>query len=490
MAAGDLRGAIFTALGSITATSVAGGSVAVSVDDLIFVTFGEQTSLTVTGLNDNLGTGTYTATNAGTDAGNITGRSFYKRVLNAANLTVVNITATPSSDDFGIVVAVFQGPFHPAPLDANPTNTTVGTSNPIQCPPTGTTAQAQELIVAWLCVNTQANYTSISPLNIAAIATLGGGNALAAVGYNTVTAINTYQSSFTTSSAPAQIVKGANSFRLLTQGAATLTLDALTLAANGTAISPRVGTAALTLDALTLSASGGMKIQGIAALTLGALGLAASGGQKIQGTLNSTLGALGLAASGATRIQGTFANTLGALTLTATGVVQARGTAALTLADLTLAASGGTRIQGTLNSALDALTLAATGTTSSGAATGTAALVLDALALTASGGVAGPTGTLAVTLADATLVAQGYASVQGTFASTLANATLSAAGNVAIQGTLGATLGALQLAASNTTAAKHRYIFDVGGTDVRNIFESEYDVSYLLAPVTHATDFR
>ena len=47
---------------------------------------GQQTSLTVTAVTDNLGN-TYSATNAGSDNGNITGRAFYSRVTVPGTLT-------------------------------------------------------------------------------------------------------------------------------------------------------------------------------------------------------------------------------------------------------------------------------------------------------------------------------------------------------------------------------------------------------------------
>ena len=496
MAQGDLRGTISTALTSLNATSAANGSIAVVRDDLIFVVFGQATSLSAVTLSDNLGTGTYTATNAGTDAGNIVGRAFYKRVLAAANLTTVGFSASVSTNDWAGIVAVFEGPFGPGTrmLDANPTNTTVGTSNPILMPAV-TANQDHEVVIGWATANHSTAWNAVAPLTVATQVFFSSTKAI--LGYQTVTATNIYQVGFSSSIAPPQVVKGANSFRLLTLGTAALTLDALALSASGTVPGgPITGTAALTLDALTLTANANAQAQGTLNSALDALTLAATGtvqAAAATGTATLTLDALTLAATAGARIQGTFANTLGALTLAAMGTVQsgaATGTAALTLADLTLAATGGTRIQGTFANTLDALTLSASGTVQTGARTGTAALTLDALTLAAAGG-ARVQGTFSNTLDALTLAATGttaQGAVTGTAALTLDALALSAQGYTRIQGTLGVTLGALTLAASNTTA-KHHYIFDVGGPDVRNIFESEYDVSYLIAPVEHATDF-
>lgn len=224
MAQGDIRGTLRGLGGSILATSRATGSVAVVPGDLIFAVFGQQTNLTITAMVDNLGTGTYTATNAGTDAGTPTGRAFYKYVLTTATITAINFTTTTSANDWACVAGVFEGRFSTLALDRNPANNTVGTASPISVPAIGTVAQPGELVIAWACANSSTNYTATAPLANAA-QTASASNIKAYLGHHKSTAITNYTNQFTTSVAPAQIVKGANSFKfLLPYGALNTTL--------------------------------------------------------------------------------------------------------------------------------------------------------------------------------------------------------------------------------------------------------------------------
>lgn len=77
-------------------------------------------------------------------------------------------------------------------------------------------------------------------------------------------------------------------------GAASLTLGALTIAADGN--TTNTGVAAPTLDALTVSADGGFR--GDASLTLGALTTSAAGTVDVIGSSSMTLGAMTIAADG------------------------------------------------------------------------------------------------------------------------------------------------------------------------------------------------
>jgi hypothetical protein len=99
------------------------------------------------------------------------------------------------------------------------------------------------------------------------------------------------------------------------EGAASITLSALTLAATGTL--PILGTASITLAALTSTATGVVPIVGAASITLDALTLTATGTLTTEGAASITLGALTLTATGALAIKGTASITLGALTLVA-----------------------------------------------------------------------------------------------------------------------------------------------------------------------------
>jgi hypothetical protein len=167
VAFGDVRtGGVFdTGVASITNPLTVSGSCTVSVGDLIIAVLAQQTALTVTAVSDNLGN-TYTAQNAGTDAGNITGRMFYSRVTNAGTLTSVSFTTTASTNDAAAGAVMFEGPFLTSPLDANPANSTADITSPFSFPATGTLAQTDELVVAWAAAvgTVTSGWTATSPL--------------------------------------------------------------------------------------------------------------------------------------------------------------------------------------------------------------------------------------------------------------------------------------------------------------------------------------
>jgi hypothetical protein len=161
MAFGDHKGSLTASVASVTNPTNLTGSVLVAVADLIFVCFSQQTALTATAASDNLGN-SYTAVNAGTDAGNATIRCFYSLVTAAGTLTQVSVAATASVNDASAVASVIEGPFHVSPLDANPANTTDGTS-PHDCPPTGTLAQRNEVVMAACAIAANVTLTATSP---------------------------------------------------------------------------------------------------------------------------------------------------------------------------------------------------------------------------------------------------------------------------------------------------------------------------------------
>lgn len=212
MAFGDLLGTLQAAANSITNPFNATGSVTVSVGDLVYCLVVEQTSLTVTGVTDNLGN-TYTALNAGNDAGAVTARAFYSRVTTAGTLTSISAAATASANNVVHIAAAFEGPFDStSPLDANPANGTTDVTSPFSCPATGTLAQADELVVAWVAANHSTAYTADSPMTEQvelASQTVIKGNIASKV----VAATTTTTPSFTSAANPTQIVLGTSSFK-------------------------------------------------------------------------------------------------------------------------------------------------------------------------------------------------------------------------------------------------------------------------------------
>lgn len=144
-----VKGTLQVAVNSVLNPTVATGSVVVAVGDLIVATFAEQTALTVTAVTDNLGN-TYTAQNAGLDAGTVSGRAFYSRVTAGGTLTQVNFAATASANNAVGLAVGYAGPFLAPPIDANPALVEDITS-PFASPATGTLTSVPSLVVGWCC---------------------------------------------------------------------------------------------------------------------------------------------------------------------------------------------------------------------------------------------------------------------------------------------------------------------------------------------------
>ena len=210
---------------------------------------------------------------------------------------------------------------------------------------------------------------------------------------------------------------------------ATATLGALTAA--GTATLEIVGAASATLANLTATATGAVDLAGTASATLDHMSVASTATLDIAGALTGTLDALTSAATGelVTGASGEVVAALEALTSAATGTLDLAATLAATLAALSSAATGAVDLAGAFNAALDALVVDATGiggnlplsaevastlASLTGAATatldlaGAADVTLDSLTSTASGAVA-LTATVNGILSDATLTGTGVA---------------------------------------------------------------------------------
>jgi len=149
MAFGAVKGTLSGTGAAIAANNDATGSVSVAVGDLLVCVFGERTTMSVTGVTDNLGH-TYTA-GTGIDGGNGTGKVFWKIATSSGTLTTMTGAAVGGSgDDYSIVGAVYEGPFAASPLDQNPAANS-DTVTPYVCTSSGTLAQADELVLAWMC---------------------------------------------------------------------------------------------------------------------------------------------------------------------------------------------------------------------------------------------------------------------------------------------------------------------------------------------------
>lgn len=243
MAKGDLRGTLTASVNSVTNPTNATGSVAVSVDDLVFVTMAQQTNLTASSVTDNLGN-TYNAVNAGTDGGTVTARSFYSHVTNAGTLTQVSVAATASTNDASVVASVIEGPFLTSPLDANPANGTDATT-PFACPATGALAQASEVVMSAIAVAGNQTVAATSPSLISG--TVARANASCGNARRVVSSTSSVTPEFTGTSATA--VQVTASFKLDT----TVTADTAETMALSDAPSTVLVTSDSTAESMSLA---------------------------------------------------------------------------------------------------------------------------------------------------------------------------------------------------------------------------------------------
>lgn len=211
------------------------------------------------------------------------------------------------------------------------------------------------------------------------------------------------------------------------------------------------GAASITLDALTASGAGTVTVSGAATPTLSALTSAATGTVSIGGVASPTLGTLTSSAAGTVAIVGASSPTLAALTLSAAGVVGStplNGAADITLGAVTTGAAGTVTIIGVSSPTLGTITLGAVGTVS---ISGAASPSLAALTLSSTGVVGSLpiTGTADIALSNLTGAGAGTVSITGAASPALASLTSAAAGIVAVSGAASITLSALILTATS-----------------------------------------
>lgn len=214
MAFGDLKGTLAGSGPSVTNPSNLTGSVSVAVGDLVLAFFSQQTNLTASGATDNLGN-SYSAQNAGTDAGTVTGRLFYSRATVAGTLTTIHVAATASNNDYAGIAGVLEGPVASPPIDKNPANITADLTSPFNCPATGTLSQANEIVIAWIAAFgavAGGTWAATSPNLLAASANLDA-NCLAALGYQAVSSTSSVTPVFTYSTNPTADALGTCSFK-------------------------------------------------------------------------------------------------------------------------------------------------------------------------------------------------------------------------------------------------------------------------------------
>lgn len=216
MAFGDLLGTLQVAVTNIATDPVATGSVAVSVGDLVCVVYGQDSgNEDSASCSDNLGN-TYAAFRAGTTTANVGGQAYYSRVTVAGTLTSITVTISGAGDttnDARVVAGAFAGPFAVSPLDVSPVNKTSDTTSPFTTTATGTLAQADELVVAWMACNAAAGAIAATSPNTLAIQLGTGSNPQVGLGYQVVSATTSIAPEFTKSSNPSNCILGVASFK-------------------------------------------------------------------------------------------------------------------------------------------------------------------------------------------------------------------------------------------------------------------------------------
>jgi hypothetical protein len=318
VAQGDLRGTLTASVNSVTNPTVASGSVAVSVGDLVFGTMSQQTNLTATTtITDNLGN-TYAYVNAGTDAGTVSIRSFYARVTVAGTLTTVNVPASASTNDASVVADVIAGPFQTSPLDANPANATDATT-PFTCPATGVLAHNSEVVMAAIAIAGNQTVAATSPSILAG--TVARANASVGQSRRVVSATTSVAPEFTGTSATAGQVTA--SFKLATTGTAAQTITKAAQSASGT--ETLTGTAANAQIKAAQVAAGTVvvPVTGTAQQTITKAAQAASGTETFSGTAAQSTTKAAQAAAGAEGFTATAAQTISTAAQAAEGTAGA-----------------------------------------------------------------------------------------------------------------------------------------------------------------------
>jgi hypothetical protein len=204
---------------SSNAAVLISGSGAVQMGDLAFAVFGQQTALTVTDVEDNLGH-TYTATNVGTDAGSMSGRAFYARMTSNGTLTSLTGVAVASANNIAFPAAIFAGPCDEPPADVNLANSTAGSAGTTySAPASGARGQFIELVVGWMARGNggaSAALAAVSP-NLTAIELQSQTVAQAVIGYQTTVNSSSLTPVFTSAGAGTGTsgvrVLGTTSFR-------------------------------------------------------------------------------------------------------------------------------------------------------------------------------------------------------------------------------------------------------------------------------------
>ncbi len=161
MAFGDFKASTSVLATSVTATMTCSPTIFASGGYLVVVGTAESTTLTANACSDALGN-TYTAFNAGLDAGSVAVRGYYS-IITRPGFIAPAVTFTASADDAVVVAALFEGPFSPtAQLDGNPAVLSDATT-PFTSNLSGVLAQSAELVVSMFGQALAGNASATSP---------------------------------------------------------------------------------------------------------------------------------------------------------------------------------------------------------------------------------------------------------------------------------------------------------------------------------------
>lgn len=255
MAFGDKLASAGNAAGSIPNPASPSASVTVAVGNLIFVSLGERTSVTGGNCTDNLGN-SYTALTSA-DGGNGTVKAWYS-ICTVAGSCTPSVATTASNDDYGLSVAVFEGPFAASPLDKNPACTTGTTSTVATLPATGTLTQADNLVIGYYGSGNGVTYSSTSLAGGLAqqnASGTGSNTACTIIVFGVVASTSTITPTITVSATPAS-AQGVAVFKKSINPTGTGALSAQSAHVSGSGASSSTGTGTPAAQSVSVDGAG------------------------------------------------------------------------------------------------------------------------------------------------------------------------------------------------------------------------------------------
>jgi hypothetical protein len=141
-------------------------------------------------------------------------------VTTAGTLTQISVVATASGNNVAACATVVEGPFAAPPIDANPANV-IDVTSPYTCPSTGTLAQANEVVIGWMCGTGNGTHTASAPGTLDR-STISQAIIRTSIQRIVVTATTAVAPEFTASAVPTDACQGTMSFKRAAEDTATL----------------------------------------------------------------------------------------------------------------------------------------------------------------------------------------------------------------------------------------------------------------------------